>query len=162
MHHTRDNFKIFLFLKLSLVASLTISTYPHFSTAVTHFGMFIPTLINFGTPEQQAEWVERAWNINVIGTYAQTELSHGTFIRGIKTTATYDPKTKEFVINSPDPTAYKWWPGKFIFYLLFVNLGPKIIFFRWTRTHLQPCGGFRATLLAREVSRPAALHHPDS
>lgn len=74
--------------------------------------MFIPTLINFGTPEQQAEWVDRAWNINVIGTYAQTELGHGTFIRGIKTTATYDPRSKEFVIHSPDITAYKWWPGK--------------------------------------------------
>lgn len=41
----------------------------------------------------------------------QTELGHGTFLRGLETTATYDPKTEEFVINSPSLTSYKWWPG---------------------------------------------------
>lgn len=69
--------------------------------------MFLPALMNHGTSEQQAEWISRAWNCNVIGTYAQTELGHGTFIRGLETTSTYDPKTKEFVIHSPTKTAYK-------------------------------------------------------
>lgn len=35
----------------------------------------------------------------------------GTFIRGLETTATYDPKTREFVINSPTLTSMKYWPG---------------------------------------------------
>jgi hypothetical protein len=26
---------------------------------------------------------------------------HGTFLRGLETTATYDPATKEFIMNSP-------------------------------------------------------------
>lgn len=39
------------------------------------------------------------------------ELGHGTFIRGLETTATYDPKTEEFILNSPTITSYKWWPG---------------------------------------------------
>lgn len=73
--------------------------------------MFIPTLLGQGTPEQQAEWVGRAWNGEIIGTYAQTELGHGTFIRGLETEAIYDPNTEEFVLNSPTQTAYKWWPG---------------------------------------------------
>ena len=30
----------------------------------------------------------------VIGTYAQTELGHGTFVRGLETTATYDLQTQ--------------------------------------------------------------------
>ena len=42
---------------------------------------------------------------------AQTELGHGTFIRGLETTAHYDEKKKEFVLNSPTLTSYKWWPG---------------------------------------------------
>ena len=54
----------------------------NFIVSVTHFGMFVPTLISFGTPEQQEEWVKRAWNCQVIGSYVQTEISHGTFIRG--------------------------------------------------------------------------------
>jgi acyl-CoA oxidase len=69
--------------------------------------MFVPTLINFATEEQQAEWVQRAYNCEVIGTYAQTELGHGTFIRGIETTAIYDTKRREFVIHSPSINAYK-------------------------------------------------------
>lgn len=69
--------------------------------------MFIPSLSSLGTEEQQAEWVEKAWNCSVVGTYAQTELGHGTFIRGLETTATYDPSSSEFVIHSPSITAYK-------------------------------------------------------
>lgn len=76
-----------------------------------HYVMFIPTLMGQGTVEQQAEWMQKAWSCNIIGTYAQTELGHGTFIRGLETTAEYDPKTEEFVINSPTLTSYKWWPG---------------------------------------------------
>ncbi|VVC95915.1 unnamed protein product [Leptidea sinapis] len=76
-----------------------------------HYVMFIPTIMGQGTVEQQAYWIGRAFNLNIIGTYAQTELGHGTFIRGLETTATYDPSTKEFVLNSPTLTSYKWWPG---------------------------------------------------
>ncbi|CAH1153430.1 unnamed protein product [Phaedon cochleariae] len=76
-----------------------------------HYVMFIPTLMGQGNVEQQAEWIQRAWSCDIIGTYAQTELGHGTFIRGLETTATYDPTTEEFVLNSPTITAYKWWPG---------------------------------------------------
>ena len=76
-----------------------------------HFAMFMPALRNLGTPEQQAEWLPRALKFEIIGTYAQTEMGHGTFIRGLETIATYDSTTKEFVIHSPTITAYKWWPG---------------------------------------------------
>lgn len=76
-----------------------------------HYGMFLPTIIGQGTEEQQAEWVDKASDLSIIGTYAQTELGHGTFVRGLETTATYDPKTQEFVVNSPTLSSYKWWPG---------------------------------------------------
>ena len=35
----------------------------------------------------------------------------GTFIRGLETTATYDPKTQQFDMHSPTLTSMKWWPG---------------------------------------------------
>lgn len=76
-----------------------------------HFVMFLPTILGQGTTEQQVEWLGRAWNMEILGTYAQTELGHGTFIRGLETTATYDPKTEEFILHSPTITSYKWWPG---------------------------------------------------
>lgn len=47
----------------------------------------------------------------VIGTYAQTELGHGTFVRGLETVAAYDEASRQFVIHTPTLTAVKWWPG---------------------------------------------------
>ena len=35
----------------------------------------------------------------------------GTYLRGIETTATYDPNSEEFIIHSPTLTSTKWWPG---------------------------------------------------
>ncbi|XP_026758677.2 probable peroxisomal acyl-coenzyme A oxidase 1 [Galleria mellonella] len=81
------------------------------SPLTLHYVMFIPTLMGQASVEQQVHWIGRAFDLNIIGTYAQTELGHGTFIRGLETTATYDPSTKEFVLHSPTLTAYKWWPG---------------------------------------------------
>uniref|UniRef100_A0AAY4A9M8 Acyl-coenzyme A oxidase n=1 Tax=Denticeps clupeoides TaxID=299321 RepID=A0AAY4A9M8_9TELE len=76
-----------------------------------HLGMFLPTLLNQATPEQQERFLMPAWNLEIIGTYAQTEIGHGTHLRGLETTATYDPATQEFVLNSPTVTSIKWWPG---------------------------------------------------
>jgi acyl-CoA oxidase len=50
-------------------------------------------------------------NPHLVGTYVQTELGHGTFVRGMETTATYDPNTREFTLNSPTLTSIKFWPG---------------------------------------------------
>ncbi len=36
-----------------------------------HFIMFIPTLAGQGTKEQQEKWLPRAFNLDIIGTYAQ-------------------------------------------------------------------------------------------
>nr|XP_026497075.1 probable peroxisomal acyl-coenzyme A oxidase 1 [Vanessa tameamea]XP_026497076.1 probable peroxisomal acyl-coenzyme A oxidase 1 [Vanessa tameamea] len=74
-----------------------------------HFGLFIPTIVNQANSEQQAKWLRKG--SKMIGTYSQTELGHGTFLRGLETTATFDPETDEFILNSPNLTSYKFWPG---------------------------------------------------
>ncbi|XP_010616730.1 peroxisomal acyl-coenzyme A oxidase 1 isoform X2 [Fukomys damarensis] len=76
-----------------------------------HLGMFLPTLLHQATAEQQERFFMPAWNLEIIGTYAQTEMGHGTHLRGLETTATYDPRTQEFIMNSPTVTSIKWWPG---------------------------------------------------
>uniref|UniRef100_A0A1L8DZ32 Acyl-coenzyme A oxidase n=1 Tax=Nyssomyia neivai TaxID=330878 RepID=A0A1L8DZ32_9DIPT len=76
-----------------------------------HFSMFMQTILGQATPEQQKKWLMRSIRCQIIGTYAQTEMGHGTFIRGLQTTATYDDKSKEFILNSPTLSSYKWWPG---------------------------------------------------
>uniref|UniRef100_A0A8C2W3I7 Acyl-coenzyme A oxidase n=1 Tax=Chinchilla lanigera TaxID=34839 RepID=A0A8C2W3I7_CHILA len=76
-----------------------------------NYSMFIPTLLNQGTTAQQEKWLHPSKGLQIIGTYAQTEMGHGTHLRGLETTATYDPKTQEFIMNSPTVTSIKWWPG---------------------------------------------------
>ncbi|XP_019862094.1 PREDICTED: peroxisomal acyl-coenzyme A oxidase 1-like [Amphimedon queenslandica] len=73
--------------------------------------MFVPTIEGQGNEEQKEKWLKISRNFDIIGCYAQTELGHGTFIRGLETTATYDPSTKDIVMNSPTLNSMKWWPG---------------------------------------------------
>ncbi|CAA7393058.1 unnamed protein product [Spirodela intermedia] len=76
-----------------------------------HWGMFVPAIKGQGTEEQQEKWLPLASRMEIIGCYAQTELGHGSNVQGLETTATFDPKTDEFIIHSPSLTSYKWWPG---------------------------------------------------
>ena len=73
--------------------------------------MFMPTIEGQGTQEQKDKWLPLAANYDILGCYAQTEMGHGTYVRGLETTATYDPVKQEFVIHSPTLTSTKWWPG---------------------------------------------------
>ena len=49
-----------------------------------HRSMFIPALTAQTTPEQREKWLPLARNFQVIGAYAQTELGHGSNVRGIE------------------------------------------------------------------------------
>ncbi|KAH8299948.1 hypothetical protein KR044_007833, partial [Drosophila immigrans] len=63
------------------------------------------------TAEQWEEFGKRVERFEVTATYAQTELGHGTYLRGLETRADYDRATDEFVLNSPKISSYKFWPG---------------------------------------------------
>lgn len=69
--------------------------------------MFVPFVKAQGTEEQLKKWLPLAYKMQIIGCYAQTELGHGSNVQGLETTATFDPKTDEFVIHSPTLTSSK-------------------------------------------------------
>ncbi|KAL3084073.1 hypothetical protein niasHS_009206 [Heterodera schachtii] len=76
-----------------------------------HFIMALPAMINNCDEEQAAEWLPKLFNCEIIATYVQTEMGHGTNLKALETTATYDASRQEFVFNSPTITSTKWWPG---------------------------------------------------
>ena len=76
-----------------------------------HASMFLITLREQGTPEQHEKFLKKAENYEYIGCYAQTELGHGSNVRGLETTATWNPEDKTFILHSPHLTSSKWWIG---------------------------------------------------
>ncbi|XP_055270172.1 peroxisomal acyl-coenzyme A oxidase 2 isoform X3 [Moschus berezovskii] len=73
--------------------------------------IFQKTIRSLGSEEQIAKWDPLCSQFQILGTYAQTEMGHGTNLQGLETEATYDVATQEFVVHSPTMTAIKWWPG---------------------------------------------------
>lgn len=76
-----------------------------------HASMFLKTLRDQGTPEQHKLFLEKAEQYQILGCYAQTELGHGSNVRGLETTATWNQSDKTFTIHSPHLTSSKWWIG---------------------------------------------------
>ncbi|RMZ77200.1 hypothetical protein DV738_g4487, partial [Chaetothyriales sp. CBS 135597] len=75
------------------------------------FLMFATSIREQSNEEQRKHWLAKLENWDIIGCYAQTELGHGSNVKGIECQAIWDSKTKEFVIHSPTLTASKWWNG---------------------------------------------------
>lgn len=76
-----------------------------------HYGLFLPTIAAQCSDEQKGWWLWAAITCQIIGCYAQTELGHGSNVRGLQTTATYDKATEEFIVDTPTLQSMKWWPG---------------------------------------------------
>ncbi|GAB9477082.1 Peroxisomal acyl-coenzyme a oxidase [Globisporangium polare] len=81
------------------------------ASTTLHTQMFIKNLGLLFTDEQKSAWMQLAKNWQMIGCYAQTELGHGSNVRGLETTATFVPESDEFEIHSPTLSSMKWWPG---------------------------------------------------
>ena len=46
-----------------------------------------------------------------MGGYAQTEIGHGSDVKGLETTATYDENKEVWIMNTPKVTSAKMWVG---------------------------------------------------
>ena len=75
------------------------------------WGLFGGAVENLGTERHHEAYVRPLITLDLLGCFAMTETGHGSDVQHLETTATYDPETEEFVINSPTPSSRKDYLG---------------------------------------------------
>ncbi|MTB88578.1 acyl-CoA dehydrogenase family protein [Aeromicrobium senzhongii] len=79
--------------------------------AGVQWGLFGGAIENLGTERHHEAYIPALINLDLLGCFAMTETGHGSDVQSLETTATYDPTTQEFVIDSPTPSARKDYIG---------------------------------------------------
>ncbi|PEG34576.1 acyl-CoA oxidase [Mycolicibacterium agri] len=79
--------------------------------AGVQWGLFGGAIENLGTERHHQKYVKKIIDLDIVGCFAMTETGHGSDVQSLETTATYDPQTQEFVIDSPTRTARKDYIG---------------------------------------------------
>ena len=79
--------------------------------AGVQWGLFGGAVENLGTERHHEAYVRRIIDLDLVGCFAMTETGHGSDVQSLETTATYDPSTEEFVIDSPTPSSRKDYIG---------------------------------------------------
>jgi acyl-CoA oxidase len=92
-----------------------------------NYTMFLNSVVAMMTDEQRAKWEPLCREGRILGSYAQTEIGHGSDVAGLETTATFDPEHDQFVIHTPTPTATKWWPGDLGLFVTHATVFAKLI-----------------------------------
>ncbi len=75
------------------------------------FGLFGGSVLWLGTKKHHDKYLSDIGSLKLPGCFAMTETGHGSNVRGLETTATYDPSTDEFVIHTPHEGAGKEYIG---------------------------------------------------
>ncbi|CAN5148563.1 acyl-CoA dehydrogenase [soil metagenome] len=75
------------------------------------WGLFGAAVMHLGTEYHQQEFLPGIMSLEVPGVFAMTETGHGSDVSAVGTTATYDPATQEFVIDTPFRAAWKDYLG---------------------------------------------------
>ena len=75
------------------------------------FGLFGGAILQLGTKRHHDAYLAGLVKGEILGCFAMTETGHGSNVQALGTTATYDPATQEFVIQTETPAATKDYIG---------------------------------------------------
>jgi acyl-CoA oxidase len=75
------------------------------------FGLAGGAIHRLGTEQHHATYLPKIANVELAGCFAMSEVGHGSDVRSLGTTATYDPDTDEIVVHTPTKAARKEWIG---------------------------------------------------
>lgn len=75
------------------------------------FGLFGGSIQKLGTKKHHDAFLSETGQAELLGCFAMTETGHGSNVRGIKTTATYDKTTEQIIIHTPGKNDNKEYIG---------------------------------------------------
>lgn len=75
------------------------------------FGLFGGSIQKLGTKKHHDKYLTKTGAAELLGCFAMTETGHGSNVRGIKTTATYDKTTESLIIHTPGKNDNKEYIG---------------------------------------------------
>ena len=79
--------------------------------AGVQWGLFGGALQALGTERHHDRYLRDMMDGTLLGCFAMTETGHGSDVQHLRTTATYDAESQEFVIHTPEPGARKDYIG---------------------------------------------------
>ncbi len=91
-------------------------TMGHFDLSMTikfgvQFGLFGGSVYWLGTRKHHDKYLKNIGSLDLPGCFAMTETGHGSNVRGLETTATYDPQSGEIIVHSPSLQSGKEYIG---------------------------------------------------
>ncbi len=75
------------------------------------FGLFGGSIQKLGSPKHHDLYLTQTGEAKLLGCFAMTETGHGSNVRGIKTTATYDKETDHIIVHTPGKNDNKEYIG---------------------------------------------------
>ncbi|MEZ4901686.1 MAG: acyl-CoA dehydrogenase family protein [Spirosomataceae bacterium] len=75
------------------------------------FGLFGGAVYQLGTVYHHQKYLEALGTLKLAGCFAMTETGHGSNVRDLETTATYDHPTRSLIVHSPTISAGKEYIG---------------------------------------------------
>ncbi len=75
------------------------------------FGLFGGSIQKLGTKSHHDKYLSETGKTTILGCFAMTETGHGSNVRGVKTTATYDKETDSIIIHTPGENDNKEYIG---------------------------------------------------
>ncbi|RKT84417.1 acyl-CoA oxidase [Saccharopolyspora antimicrobica] len=75
------------------------------------WGLFGGAVVALGTERHHERYLRDIISLELPGCFAMTETGHGSDVQNLRTTATYDPESQEFVVHTPHEAARKEYIG---------------------------------------------------
>lgn len=91
------------------------------------FGLFGGAVMGLGTEKHHKKYVQSLIKTDLLGCFAMTETGHGSNVKGLETTITYDSKSDELIVHTPHDKASKEYIGNALHSTMAAVFGQLIV-----------------------------------